>query len=48
MLITGKENAVETYAGLKKEYLYPKSFLNAAGVNFTETDDIKGNIKKVW
>lgn len=41
MLIARKENATETYGSLKKEYLYLKSFLNVAGVNLTEIDEIK-------
>lgn len=41
MLIARKEKATETYASLKKEYLYLKSFLNVAGVNLTDIDDIK-------
>ena len=41
MLIAKKENAVETYASLKKEYLYLKSLLNVAGVNLTDIDEIK-------
>ena len=36
MVIARKENAAETYASLKKEYLYLKSFLNVAGVNLTD------------
>ena len=41
MLIARKENATETYESLKKEYLYLKSFLNVAGVNLTDIDEIK-------
>ncbi len=41
MLIARKENATETYGSLKKEYLYLKSFLNVAGVNLTDIDEIK-------
>ena len=41
MLIARKENAAETYASLKKEYLYLKSFLNVAGVKLTDIDEIK-------
>lgn len=37
MLIAKKENAVEAYASLKKEYLYLKSLLNVAGVPFMKT-----------
>lgn len=41
MLIARKERAEEIYASLKKEYLYLKSFLNVAGVNLTDLDEIK-------
>lgn len=41
MLIARGEHAEETYASLKKEYLYLKSFLNVAGVNLTDLDEIK-------
>lgn len=41
MLIARKEDAKETYASLKKEYLYLKSLLNVAGVNLTDIDEIK-------
>lgn len=41
MVIARKESANETYASLKKEYLYLKSFLNVAGVNLTDIDEIK-------
>ena len=41
MFLAKKENATETYGSLKKEYLYLKSFLNVAGVNLTEIDEIK-------
>ncbi len=41
MLIARKENAGETYASFKKEYLYLKCFLNVAGVNLTDLDEIK-------
>ena len=41
MLIAKEENATKTYAKLKKRYLYLKSFLNVAGVNLTDTDEIK-------
>jgi hypothetical protein len=40
-LTAKKENAVETYAKFKKEYLYLKSFLMIASVNHTDIDDIK-------
>ncbi|MCI8894872.1 MAG: hypothetical protein HFI42_06720 [Lachnospiraceae bacterium] len=41
MLLAKEENSPKTYAKLKKEYLYLKSFLNIAGVNLTDIDDIK-------
>lgn len=41
MLLARKENAVETYADLKKEYLSLKAILNVAGVNLTDIDEIK-------
>lgn len=41
MLLAKKENAAETYAKLKDEYLTLKAFLNVSGVNLTELDKIK-------
>lgn len=41
MLLAKKENAVETYAKLKDEYLTIKAFLNLSGVNLTDIDKIK-------
>jgi hypothetical protein len=41
MLLAKKENAVETYAELKDEYLIIKAMLNVAGVNLSEIDKIK-------
>lgn len=41
MLIAKEEGAIKTYAKLKDEYLYLKSFLNIAGVNLTDIDKIK-------
>ncbi len=41
MLLAKKENAVETYAELKKEYLTIKALLNVSGVNMTDIDIIK-------
>ena len=35
------ENALETYADLKEEYLSLKALLTVAGVNLTELDKIK-------
>ena len=36
-----KENATETYEGLKRDYLSLKAILNIAGVNLTDIDRIK-------
>lgn len=41
MLLAKKENAVETYADLKEEYITLKALLNVAGVNLTDLDKIK-------
>ena len=41
MLLAKKENATETYAELKKEYLIIKALLNVSGVNLTDIDIIK-------
>lgn len=41
MFLAKKENAVETYAELKKKYLSLKAILNVAGVNLTDIDEIK-------
>lgn len=41
MLLAKKENATETYAELKDEYISLKAFLNISGVNLTELDKIK-------
>ena len=41
MLLAKKENAIETYAKLKDEYLTLKALLNVSGVNLTELDKIK-------
>lgn len=41
MLIAKKENAVETYASLKDEYLTLKALLQVSGVNMTDIDKIK-------
>ncbi len=41
MILAKKENAEETYAELKDEYLSLKAVLNVAGVNLTELDKIK-------
>jgi hypothetical protein len=36
-----KENATETYEGLKKDYRSSKAILNSLGVNLTDIDEIK-------
>ena len=36
-----KENAAETYEGLKKDYLSLKAVLTSLGVNLTDIDQIK-------
>lgn len=36
-----KENATETYEGLKNDYLSLKAVLNSLGVNLSEIDKIK-------
>ncbi len=41
MLLAKKENASETYAKLKDEYLTIKALLNVSGVNLSELDKIK-------
>ena len=41
MQLAKKENATETYAKLKDEYLTLKAFLNVSGVNMTDIDKIK-------
>lgn len=41
MKLAKKENATETYAELKKEYLTIKALLNVSGVNLTDIDEIK-------
>ena len=41
MRIAKKENATETYAKLKDEYLTIKTLLNVSGVNLTDIDKIK-------
>ncbi|MCM1297612.1 MAG: hypothetical protein NC311_18900 [Muribaculaceae bacterium] len=41
MVLAKKENAVETYAKLKKEYSTLKALLNVSGVNLTDIDEIK-------
>ena len=41
MLLAKKENATETYAKLKDEYLTIKALLNVSGVNLSDIDKIK-------
>ena len=41
MLLAKKENATETYAELKEEYLLLKALLNSLSVNLTDIDRIK-------
>ena len=41
MILAKKENAAETDAELKEEYLSLKAILNVAGVNLTDIDRIK-------
>ena len=41
MLLAKKENANETYAELKEEYIALKAILIVAGVNLSELDKIK-------
>ena len=36
-----KENATETYEGLKKDYKSIKAVLTSLGVNLTDIDEIK-------
>ena len=41
MQLAKKENAIETYAKLKDEYLSLKAILQVCGVNLTDTDKMK-------
>lgn len=41
MLLAKKENATETYAELKEEYLIIKALLQVSGVNLAELDKFK-------
>lgn len=41
MLLAKKENAVETYADLKEEYITLKALLQVVGVNLIQLDKIK-------
>ncbi len=44
MLLAKKENATETYAKLKDEYLTIKALLNVSGVNLTDIVRSKNSI----
>ena len=41
MFLAKKENATETYADLREDYILLKALLNSLGVNLTELDKIK-------
>ncbi len=41
MFLAKKENAMETYAKLKEEYLTLKALLQVSGVNMEDIDRIK-------
>ena len=41
MLLASSENATETYAELKDEYLTLKAILQVSGVNLADIDKIK-------
>ena len=41
MLLAKKENATETYADLKDDYISLKALLASLGVNLTDIDKIK-------
>ena len=41
MMIARKENATETYASLKNDYMSLKALLTSLGVNLTDIDKIK-------
>ena len=41
MFLAKKENATETYADLREDYILLKALLNSLGVNLTEIDKIK-------
>ncbi len=41
MLLAKKENATETYAKLRDEYLTIKALLSVSGVNLADIDKIK-------
>ena len=41
MFLAKKENATETYADLREDYILLKALLNSLGVNQTDIDEIK-------
>lgn len=41
MFLAKKENAAETYASLKNDYISLKALLTSLGVNLSEIDKIK-------
>lgn len=41
MIIAREENAIKTYASLKKDYRSLKAVLTSLGVNLTDIDEIK-------
>lgn len=41
MMLAKEENAIKTYANLKREYLSLKAILAVAGVDLTDIDEIK-------
>lgn len=41
MALAKEENAIKTYAELKREYLALKAILQVAGVNLTDIDEMK-------
>ena len=41
MIAAKEENALKTYAILKKKYFYLKALLNSLGVNLIDIDEIK-------
>ncbi len=41
MMIAKEENAIKTYASLKKDYRSLKAVLTSLGVNLTDIDEIK-------
>ncbi|MDE6566672.1 MAG: hypothetical protein K2K70_02930 [Lachnospiraceae bacterium] len=41
MILAKKENATETYADLKDDYISLKALLSSLGVNLTDIDKIK-------